>query len=156
MRRKRGRERQWWSEWNGNKSFAGSSRIASRGWEAERRGSLSDTNFVPPDGNTQKLAAFVVFGILTGHGLVFKYFHIFPGALSLDVDLLNPQICGTNVTTCIYILNMLSYCTYSHTSISISVCIWKSPYSTEEWNTDYQSRDIPQKLWHYSQNRFCI
>ena len=38
-----------------------SSRIVSRGWEAEggERGSLSDTNFVPPDENTQKLSAFV-------------------------------------------------------------------------------------------------
>ena len=71
-----------------------SSRIVSRGWEAEggERGSLSDTNFVPPDENTQKLSAFVVFGILTGLGLVFKYFHIFPGAFSLDVDMLNLQI----------------------------------------------------------------
>ena len=62
-----------------------SSRIVSRGWEAEgaERGSLSDTNFFPTDGNTQKLAAFVVFGILTGRGLVYnKYFHIFPGAPS--------------------------------------------------------------------------
>ena len=78
------------------------------------------------------MAAFVVFGILTGHGLVFKYFHIFPGALSVDVDMLNMQICGTTVPICIYLLHVLSYCTCSHAGISFSACTWKSHYNKEE------------------------
>ena len=97
MRRRRGRERESGNgEVNGMatnhlQGRLGSSQEDGRLSGAER-GSLSDTNFVPPDENTQKLSAFVVFGILTGLGVVFKYFHIFPGAFSLDVDMLNPQI----------------------------------------------------------------
>lgn len=130
MRRRRGRERE--SE-NGEVNGMATNHLQGRLGSPQEDGrlsgkSLSDTNFVPPDGNTQKLAAFVVFGILT----VFKYFHIFPGAFSLDVDMLNMQICGTTVPICIYLLHVLSYCTYSHASISFSACTWKSHYNKEE------------------------